>query len=52
MEGKPAGTVYIGVALPNDKVYSHEYHFTGSRNEIRRKCVDQGLELILLEVKK
>ncbi len=52
LEGKPAGTVFIGIALPGDKTYSREYHFDGSRNEIRTHCVEQGLKLVLAEIEK
>ena len=52
LEGKAAGTVYIGIALPNDQVYSREFKFSGSRNEIREECVNQGLKLILSEIEK
>jgi nicotinamide-nucleotide amidase len=45
MEGKPVGLVYIGIAYEN-KVEVKELHLSGSRQEIRQKCVEEAFKLI------
>ena len=45
LEGKPVGLVYIGICL-NDMTMSFEYNFEGSRNEIRKQCVEEGIKKI------
>lgn len=46
MEDKPAGLVYIGVAM-GGSVYIIERHFTGDRNSIRQSCVEEGARFAL-----
>ena len=46
MEGKPVGLVYIGVII-DDIVFTFEYNFVGTRNEIREACVKEGIKKIL-----
>ncbi|HLR42108.1 MAG TPA: competence/damage-inducible protein A [Pseudogracilibacillus sp.] len=45
VEGKPVGTVYIGI---HDGAYENivKCHFQGSRNEIRQRAVLKGYELL------
>lgn len=45
MENKEVGLVYIGLAYL-DKLESFEYHFEGSRNEIREQVVEAGFKLL------
>ena len=42
----PAGLVYLGCAV-GDQVTVKEFHFTGSRNEVRKKAVNEALQLAL-----
>ena len=44
--GNPVGTVFIGYA-DDTSLLSREYHFTGSREEIRQQAIDAALALIL-----
>ena len=44
--GNPVGTVFIGYA-DEWRCLAREFHFTGSREEVRAKAVDAALELIL-----
>lgn len=44
-EGKPAGTVYIGLSSFGS-TQVHLEHFTGDRQEVRSKSVQRGFELI------
>lgn len=44
--GNPVGTVFIGYC-DADKVYAAEYHFDGSRQQVREKAIYAALELIL-----
>jgi len=46
LEGKPVGLVYIGVYI-NKIAFTFEYQFEGDRNEIRKKCVEAGVEKLL-----
>lgn len=46
IEGKEKGLVYIGVAYKKTIIVK-EYHFDGNRDEIRKKCVDAGMDLII-----
>lgn len=46
----PVGRVYIGI-LNKDKSESFEFNFTGDRNEIRHKCVIEGINLLLEKIK-
>ena len=45
MEGKPVGLVYIGLCY-KDTTFVFEYYFEGTRNDIRRKCVEEGFKRI------
>jgi PncC family amidohydrolase len=45
MEGKPVGLVYIGLYSHN-VVSVHRYELSGSRIEIRNKCIDIAIELL------
>ncbi|KRN28464.1 competence damage-inducible protein A [Lactobacillus selangorensis] len=47
LEGHPAGTVYIGLAFKNQEPVAQLYHFSGGRNDVRRRSVMSGLSLIL-----
>jgi PncC family amidohydrolase len=45
LEGKPVGLVYIGVYLAG-KVSVFRNIFSGDRGEIRKKCIDFGIEVL------
>ena len=45
-EGKPVGLVYIGIKL-KDKVSVHELHLEGTRNQIRKQCVDFAFSTLI-----
>ena len=49
MEGKEVGLVYIGICYLDD-CESHEFHFNGTREEIRKKCVEEAFKLISLKI--
>lgn len=51
LEGKPVGTVWIGVATQSE-VFAEEYHFQGSRQEIRKAAVQAGIQLLSEQLKK
>lgn len=47
--GKPVGTVYIGLAVRTAEgilVSAGEYHFSGSRDAVRRKAAREALRLL------
>ena len=44
--GHPVGTVFIGFA-DGDRSLSREYHFEGSREEVRRQTIEAALSLVL-----
>ena len=46
--GSPVGTVYIGYS-DITKTIAMEYHFCGSREEVRNQAIQAALELILQE---
>lgn len=48
-DGKPVGTVHIGVATP-DGVRSFSFRFVGDRAAIRRQSVDAALAAVLVVV--
>tara|TARA_Y100001934_G_scaffold230224_1_gene277682 strand:- start:1113 stop:1514 length:402 start_codon:yes stop_codon:yes gene_type:complete len=48
--GKPVGTVWIGLASPNDR-YSKRFQFDGDREAVRRQAVEVGLQGLLRLVK-
>ena len=45
-DGMPVGLVYIGLFI-YDKTYVKEFHFSGSRTEIRTQACEEALKLIL-----
>ncbi|GAA2976918.1 nicotinamide-nucleotide amidohydrolase family protein [Lentilactobacillus parakefiri] len=47
LEGDPAGTVWIGIAYSTQHTYAKQFHFKGSRNEVRAAAVKAGLEMVL-----
>lgn len=51
LEGQPAGTVYIGVALPNQTPFAKCYHFSGDRASVREQAVLMGLDLLYHQLK-
>lgn len=48
--GNTVGTVFIGYA-DETKSYAKEFHFTGSRGDVRNQAICAALELILEESK-
>ena len=44
--GNPVGTVFIGYA-DEDTAFAREYHFDGSREEVREQTICEALKLIL-----
>ena len=44
--GHPVGTVFIGFA-DGEQSLSREYHFEGSREEVRRQTIEAALSLVL-----
>lgn len=51
-EGKPVGTVYIGIALPNDEVKVFPLTLAGSRENIRERSVKYGCQYLIKEILK
>lgn len=47
---KPVGLVYIGYAQKGKNPFAMEYHFSGSRTEIRENTAKAALTLILKEL--
>lgn len=50
LEGQPAGTVWIGLAIKDCPTIAKLYHFTGTRNEVRQHSVLQAFELISQQI--
>jgi nicotinamide-nucleotide amidase len=46
VEGKPNGTVYIGVKMNNNEAQVFSVHFNGSRKTVRERAVKKGYELL------
>lgn len=46
LEGKPAGTVWIGFSQKNQTAFARSFQFNGDRNSVRQHAVMQGLALI------
>lgn len=46
LEGQPAGTVWIGLAYRDQPAKAKQYHFAGSRQQIRTRSVMAGLDLL------
>ncbi|KAA0547869.1 competence/damage-inducible protein A [Bacillus sp. BGMRC 2118] len=49
-EGKPVGTVYIGIALPNDEVKVYPLKLAGSRLSIRERSIKYGFQYLIKEI--
>ncbi len=45
--GKPVGTVYLGLADALGRTFVQEYHFKGTRGQIRAKAAKEALLLLL-----
>ncbi|RWZ60424.1 competence/damage-inducible protein A [Halobacillus fulvus] len=45
-EGQEPGTVFVGVQIGERKPYVEKVHLFGDRNEIRRRAVKKGYELL------
>ncbi|GII60500.1 competence damage-inducible protein A [Sphaerisporangium krabiense] len=45
-DGRPVGTVHIAVAGPDKGFWRREVHLSGSREEIRKGTVREGLDLL------
>lgn len=50
-EGKPEGTVVIGVATPDGSVRCSEYCFPGSPIEVLHRTIECGLEQLRIEMR-
>ncbi|WP_034233610.1 nicotinamide-nucleotide amidohydrolase family protein [Arcanobacterium sp. S3PF19] len=50
-EGKAAGTVFIGCVGAGLRI-AREYHFSGTRNDVRKGTVKAAMELFLRELEK
>ncbi|WP_096156947.1 MULTISPECIES: competence/damage-inducible protein A [Bacillus] len=50
MDGKPIGTVYIGIALPSGKTVVHHVKLAGTRDTIRQRTVKYGCYYLLKEL--
>ena len=51
MENKPVGLVYIGIAYFQNVIVG-KYQFSGSRNEIRKQCVNVAIDCLIDLIKK
>lgn len=49
--GRPVGTVFIGYST-KEKTTGKQFHFQGSRDDVRRQAAQAALQLILEEVSK
>ena len=45
-EGKPAGTVFVGLALPGDRLVTAELHLPGDRPRVRQYSAISALDLL------
>jgi nicotinamide-nucleotide amidase len=52
LEGKPVGTVYIGIALPNETTNTYALTLAGNRDTIRERSVRYGLYYLMKEILK
>ncbi|WP_339145870.1 MULTISPECIES: competence/damage-inducible protein A [unclassified Sutcliffiella] len=50
MDNQPVGTVFIGIALPNDETIVHEIHLAGTRDGIRHRSAKYGCHYLLKEL--
>ena len=48
--GRPVGTVFIGFSTRSKTLAKH-FHFTGSREDVRRQAAEAALQLVLEEVR-
>lgn len=46
LEGKEVGTVWVGLAKPNNEYNTQLFHFSGTRQFIRQNAVMAGLNLL------
>jgi PncC family amidohydrolase len=51
LDGKPTGTVYIGISN-NDNLHVYDYFFNGDRLEIKEQAVCQAFSLLIEELEK
>lgn len=51
LDGKPTGTVIIGINIMND-IHSNEFNFKGNRLEIKEQAVAKMFELLLAELER
>ncbi|CAI2584421.1 Putative competence-damage inducible protein [Apilactobacillus kunkeei] len=51
LEGQPAGTVFIGLDFKGNQ-FAKEFHFSGSRQEVREQSVQAALKMIENEYSK
>ncbi|MGH1487072.1 MAG: nicotinamide-nucleotide amidase [Cellvibrionaceae bacterium] len=49
---KPVGTVWIAWAFSEGQHFSHEYHFSGNREEVRRQTVIEALKGLNMLIQK
>lgn len=50
MDGKPVGTVFIGLALPSGRTVVHSILLAGGRDSIRQRTVKYGCHFLLKEL--
>lgn len=50
-EGKPVGSVYIGLKIGNQDTVVKAFQFSGSRENIRNRTVKKGMELLFNTLK-
>ncbi len=48
---KPLGTVFIALSVMDEKTVTEEFHFKGSRDEIRRQSVEAAMRLLIDAIK-
>ena len=51
LEGKKAGTVYIGLSVAGETDKAIGFNFQGNRDTIRKRSVNKGLEVIFNQLK-
>lgn len=51
-DGKPLGTVYIGIAFPDEEVKTYKLDLSGSRNANRKRAARFALYYLIQEMKK
>lgn len=50
MDNQPVGTVFIGLALPNEETTVHKIHLAGTRDGIRQRSAKYGCHYLLKEL--